>query len=211
MDIATSLVRALVNGAVVCRESNSRGFAYLSDAEGLNITLDKLAPLGLKIVMTSTHAGFFAAEDDHDEAGRHLRASAERLAQEAQRIEDFQSFLLDVFPEGQPIRCGSEISASELLDAVNASSALVESLTQLTSGLNMTSNTTAKRVSNLLGNLARDGYLICVNARTEQYRATAKIDRAWDVTENFASKRPGAMEAIEAAMREDAGQGDLFS
>lgn len=211
MNMATKISRDLVSGQVICRESNPDGFNWLSDPDGLDSALHVLAPLGLRIVTTSSQAGFYAAEEDDDRAGQQLRNSADRLALESERIEGFRSFLLDVFPDAEPLRCGSEINASEILDAVNASNTLVESLTQLTASMNMTSNTTAKRVSNLLGNLAREGYLKCINQKTEQYRATARFDRAWDVCEYLVSMRPGAAEAVEAATRGDDGQGDLFS
>lgn len=206
MDMAALISRDLFAGKVICRESDARKFEYLSDPEGFDRVLEVIAPIGLRIVVTSAQSGYFAAEEDTEDAARHLRASVETLARESQRIEELQSFLLDVFPEGELLRSGSQINASELLEAVNASQVLIDELDHLTINLNMRSTTTARRVSNLLSNLAKDGYLVCRNARTEQYVATAKVDRAWDVTEYLVSKRPGAVESVEAAT-----QGDLFS
>lgn len=210
MNIATDIARKMSAGAVICRESERNGFAFLSEPGGQEAVAAKLDEFALRIVMTSSHTGFFAAEADPEAAARHLRISAEQLCREAQRIEEVQSFLLDVFPDGNLFRSGYQIAASELLDAVNRSNALIEKLTQLTTSLNMTSVTTARRVSNLLANLCRDGYLVCINAKTEHYVATARVDRAWDVTEHLASKRPGVAEAVEAATQDDKGQGDLF-
>ncbi|MCE6958535.1 hypothetical protein LAZ40_05655 [Cereibacter sphaeroides] len=211
MDLATRTARKLASQHVICRNSDGAAFNLLGTPDGVEAVEAKLGEFDLRLCMTSLQTGYFAAEASPEEAARHLRASSEALAREARRIEDVADFLLDVFTDGERIQSDQIIEVSRVLDIVNGSNALVEKLEVLTAGLNMTSNTTQKRVSRLFAKLQQDGFLVTLDAQKETYVVSARVDRAWDIIEHFASSIPSVATAVAAASEGDGRQGDLFA
>lgn len=209
MDIVTRISRDLASGKVICSYSFPEGFDMMSDPDGIQAVEEALSPLGLRIAITSSKKAFFAAEESSAEAERHLRASIQSLLSEARRIADVAEFLLNVYPDGQRMHIGQVLESSNILEIVNGSNALEDMLANLTAGFNMTSNTTAKRVSNLLRRLSDDGYLKVVNQSREIYQVTGRTERAWDVIENILQMVPDAVEQL-AAVASESRQADLF-
>jgi len=175
--------RALLDGNYICPVAFKREYEFLTEP-GNDAAADKwLGDIDMRLARLGTDGAFFMSQ---------TLPSADDTA----RIrDDFQRYR-DVYGPAhrmmQIIRCGKDeftltpgeyVQLAELNQAINESPTLESQLRALQTVIRDGGAKFNNRelLSRLLDHLKRDGYLVLVNANTDMYQTTGKVDQLKNV------------------------------
>lgn len=205
-------VRLLLEGHIICAIANESSYDYLEQDHHFQAVDEFLQKIERKLARTTDHKAFFTVYliPNEDSADKAIRNQFKEVVLHLESLVKFLSLCRVSQPGAEPLSAGSVLYESELLSAIEQSSAAQQLLDDLAKGRFVHSNATdgKGKLKTLMQRLIEHGYLVSVGRSGAHYIATAKWSWLYD-TMSFIQAHEGYQEE-QVQLETDSAQQEML-
>ena len=192
------VIEKLLQGELLCEVSDEPGYLYLQLEDNLDRVNQHLAVLGRGVALTSDMTGYYCVYLDVEDKGvrNRLNHQFHALATKWEALLMWLRLTRQLSPEAHPLSARDILKESELLGAIESSSALQAELESIAQRFQIRGKVDPRtRLNQLLRFLEKEGFL--VERHPSVYQATARWSMLQDQMEFIRQQ-----EGIQLADRE---------
>lgn len=188
LDIPTftdpDLVRALIAGKVICRQTHPQWYQHLQNPEGMRQINEILQPLAMRVGETSLQNAYFAEETRMTENTQEAtKRSFEIIETHAPIVMEFLNIVSCAFRDNDVSAAGYQINKIDLDEAIDKNPELQDRIQKLSASLKNSSQST-KNIDvslRIIRTILSYGYLQRLPGDREIYILTGQIELLHDI------------------------------
>lgn len=172
------VIPLLLTGEFICPFTQQTAHTYLSDANHQASVDAYLEKMGLKLVQTRHGSAFFCTHLELDVDGKKsAQKNFKDIKQNLRPIVSFLELLLRITQQNDILSAGAILETHQIMTVIDANPSLRSELQSLANQAGIRAESTDRsRLTKILTEFCKQGYLVLVNPEREIYRITGKIE-----------------------------------